>query len=395
MSSSSSGNVYPLRQFGAMIDDRVRMDAYLGALEAAITPGATVLDIGTGPGTTAMLCVRLGAGHVYALDPDPSIRLGRLAVERNGMGDKITVIEGVSQDFHPPEPVDVVVSDLRDRLPMNGAHIPSIIDARVRLLTPGGAQIPFRDTLYAAPVSHPDAYDRVVGAWQSDRYDLDMTDVIDKVVNSHAMYRASPEHLAAPGQAWATMDYHTITDPNVGGELAWTIDHDTTVHGLEVWFDAEIGYGFSFSNAPGAEKLVYGTEFFPFARPLAVVAGDELVCRIDANHLKGVYVWRWRTRHSRRGEVIASFGQSDLKGYLDDPRSTLLRQLPDHVPDLSEQAKATHLVLDAFVQGASVAEATESLIAAAIGAYRGERALDFVGGISSRYSTVTPDGGGS
>jgi SAM-dependent methyltransferase len=385
-------SVYSLRQFGAMILDRVRMDAYLGALEAAITPGATVLDIGTGPGTTAMLCVRLGAGHVYALDPDPSVRLGRLAVERNGMGDKITVIEGISQDFHPAEPVDVVVSDLRDRLPMNGFHVPSIIDARIRLLTPGGAQIPFRDTMYAAPVCHQAAYDRVVGPWQTDEYQLDMTDVIDKVVNSHEMYRASAEHLVAPGQAWATINYHTITEPDVGGEVAWTIDHDAVVHGLEMWFDAEVGYGFSYSNSPEAADLVYGTEFFPFTRPLSVVAGDELVCRLDALHLKGVYVWRWRTTHSRGGEVLASFEQSDLKGYLDDPRPTLLRQMPDHVPVLSESARASYLVLDAFVQGATVAEATGRLVAAAIDGYSGERASDFVRGLSAKYSTATPGG---
>ena len=135
---------YSLRAYGAMILDEVRMGAYLGALEAAIKPGDVVMDIGTGAGTMAMLAVRMGASHVYALDPNPSVRLAQLAVERNGMADKVTVIEGVSTEFDPPQPVDVIVSDLRDRLPTNGLHIPSVIDARGRLLRPGGVQIPPR-----------------------------------------------------------------------------------------------------------------------------------------------------------------------------------------------------------------------------------------------------------
>ena len=151
-----------------------------------------MIDIGAGPGTMAMLAVCMGASHVYALDPNPSVRLARLAVERNGMADKITVIEGVSTEFEPPQPVDIIVSDLRDRLPTNGLHIPSVVDARDRLLKRGGVQIPHRDMLYGAPVDHRRAYDKLVAAWQTTVYDLDMSVVIDRIVNSHEMYRASP-----------------------------------------------------------------------------------------------------------------------------------------------------------------------------------------------------------
>lgn len=386
-------SVYSLRQFGGMIVDEIRMGAYREALAAAITPGCTVLDIGTGPGTTAMLCVELGAGHVYGIDPDPSIRLAKRAVERNGMADKITLIEGVSQDFTPPGPVDVLVSDLRDRLPLNGFHIPTLVDARARLLKSGGAQIPFRDTMYAALVDHPAAYDRVVGPWQRSVYGHDMSDVIQKVVNSHQMYKASPEHLVAPAQAWATINYHEVTDPTVRGTAAWTVDRDATVHGLEIWFDAEVAEGIGYSNGPDAPELVYGSEFFPFAEALDVLAGDHIECRLDANYVKGEYVWRWRTTHRRGDDVVAKHDQSDLKGYLDDPRPTLLRQLPTHVPTLTDEGRAFRIVLDAFAAGSSVAEATERLRAADCGKLSSsEKAGDFVGGLSARFSSAMPDG---
>jgi predicted RNA methylase len=380
---------YSLRQYGGMILDEVRMRAYLGALEAAIEPGSVVMDIGTGAGTMAMLAVRMGASHVYALDPNPTVRLAKLAVERNGMGNDVTVIEGVSTEFHPPEPVDVIVSDLRDRLPMAGLHIPSIVDARDRLLRPGGVQIPLRDTMFAAPVEHQDAYDSVVAAWRTDLYDLDMSVVTDRVLNSHEMYRASPEHLIADAQPWATIDYPTVTDPSVRGESSWTIKRDGAVHGLEVWFDAEIGFGFMFSNGPDAPKLVYGTQFFPFAEPLNAHAGDVLRCALDANFVTGTYIWRWRTTLTRAGETVKSFDQSDFRGSLDDPRPILLRQQPTHVPVLSPEARATNVVLDAFVHGGTVAEAAAQLQMAGIDGFETvEKATALAATLSARYSTA-------
>lgn len=43
----------------------------LQALEQLVTPGATVLDVGTGSGILAVAAAKLGAGRVYAVDTDP------------------------------------------------------------------------------------------------------------------------------------------------------------------------------------------------------------------------------------------------------------------------------------------------------------------------------------
>ena len=67
--------VYSLESYGAMIADRIRLDAYAGALRAAIRPGSVVLEIGTGPGVFSVLACKLGAGRVFALDVNPAIQL--------------------------------------------------------------------------------------------------------------------------------------------------------------------------------------------------------------------------------------------------------------------------------------------------------------------------------
>src|SRR5690348_9927330 len=125
-----------------MIRDRVRMDAYAEAIRRAVAPGSVVLDIGTGTGFMAILAERAGARRVIAVDPSPLVSLAREAALVNGVGDVVEVHQEVSTALDLDEPVDVIVSDLRGRLPLLTTHLTSIIDARDRLLRNGGVLIP-------------------------------------------------------------------------------------------------------------------------------------------------------------------------------------------------------------------------------------------------------------
>ncbi|MDR2006791.1 MAG: 50S ribosomal protein L11 methyltransferase [Acidaminococcales bacterium] len=64
-------------------------------LEEIIRPGQTVFDAGTGSGILSLLCARLGAGRVTAVDSDPvAVAAARENVRLNALADKITVLEG-------------------------------------------------------------------------------------------------------------------------------------------------------------------------------------------------------------------------------------------------------------------------------------------------------------
>ena len=58
--------MYNIYDYGWMIGDRVRTDAYPRALEQTVEPGAIVLDIGTGSGIMAFMACKFGASRVYA-----------------------------------------------------------------------------------------------------------------------------------------------------------------------------------------------------------------------------------------------------------------------------------------------------------------------------------------
>jgi ribosomal protein L11 methyltransferase len=67
----------------------------LVALERHLTPGTSVLDLGTGTGILSIAAAKVGAGPILALDTDPeAVRVARENIAANRVADKIRVEQG-------------------------------------------------------------------------------------------------------------------------------------------------------------------------------------------------------------------------------------------------------------------------------------------------------------
>ena len=217
--------MYSIYDYGRMIADEKRMDAYVEALKRAVSADTVVLDIGTGTGIFAMLACQFGARHVYAVEPNDAIHIARKITHDNGYADRITFIQELSTRITLPERANVVISDLRGILPYYQAHIPSIVDARQRHLAPGGGLIPQQDTMWAVVVAAPQQYkEEYAQSWVSNKYDLNMEAAQHIVTNVWSKRKVKPEQFVVEPQSWATLDYMTIECPNVCAELSWTAD---------------------------------------------------------------------------------------------------------------------------------------------------------------------------
>jgi len=132
-------------------DDRHR--AYREAIRAA-AHGKIVVDIGTGRDALwALEAAHSGARHVYAIEADPATaeRADR-AVSSAGLGDRVTVLPGRSQDQTLPVRAEVCISEIVGNIATAEGAIPILADAGARLCTPGCAWIPFRIQTWAAAV---------------------------------------------------------------------------------------------------------------------------------------------------------------------------------------------------------------------------------------------------
>ncbi|MFQ5861402.1 MAG: 50S ribosomal protein L11 methyltransferase, partial [Dehalococcoidia bacterium] len=67
----------------------------LEALEELARPGMTVLDVGTGSGILAIAALKLGVGHLVALDTDPvAVRVAKQNVRSNGLQARARLARG-------------------------------------------------------------------------------------------------------------------------------------------------------------------------------------------------------------------------------------------------------------------------------------------------------------
>lgn len=348
--------IYDLAGYGAMIADRRRVDAYREALAAVVTPGCTVLDLGCGVGFFALLALDLGAGRVHAVEPTAAIQMARDIADDNGVASRIEFHQCMSLDLTLEELADVVVSDLRGVLPLFRRSIPTIIDARTRLLAPGGVLIPRRDSLWAAVVSAPDTYDAVVGPWRRHPDGLDLSAPRALAVNRWRRARFRAEQMLSTPVRWATLAYDEIEAADVHGALQTEVRAPGAGHGLALWVEAELTDDVGFSSAPGAPEVLYAQAFFPWPEPVELERGDMVEVSLRADLVRDDYVWRWDTRFESDGAAAATvFEQSSFHGLTLSP-AALRDARDDFVPRLSAIGLIERDILSLIDGGRSLRE---------------------------------------
>jgi protein arginine N-methyltransferase 1 len=378
--------MYSLNGYGDMITDKVRMDAYVRALQAAVKPGAVVLDIGTGTGIFALLAARMGARRVYAIEPSDAIHVAREIARANGCADSIEFIQGLSTEVEPPERADVMVSDLRGVLPFCGGHFAAIADARRRWLAPAATLIPKSDTLWATCIEAPELHAGIARPWSENAFGIDMRAALDLVTNQWSRASVKPAQVLAAPERLGTIDYERVDTAGFTATVTATVSRDAIGHGICAWFDATLADGIAFSNAPGAPELIYGKAFFPWPEPVSLEAGDAVTMTLRADPVGGDYSLGWDTRiDGARAASKARFQQSTFFGEPLSPAS-LRRQAASHVATLNDDGHIDRLGLALMDAGRPLGDVARELARTFPRRFAcWEDALTRVGELSMRY----------
>jgi len=332
-----------------MIRDSIRTDAYARALRECITPDSVVLDMGTGVGIWALLACQYGARTVYAVDPNNVIQVAREFAVANGYGDRIEFIQDMTTRITLPKPADLIVTEMHGILPLFEQNIASIIDARSRLLAPGGRIIPEKETLWAVPVEAPVSYDQFVLPWRDNSYGLDMRRALRYTTNQWRRPKdtVTPAQFFAEPACWATLDYRILESVGVMGGATWTAARAGTGHGVVVWFDTCLLEGVGFSNAPGAPELIFANGFFPWPEPVSISAGDKISVELRADLFGHDYFWSWETvvlEQGRAKKVKAKFKQSTILGVATSS-ANFHKRAHEYVPKIDEDGQVERFVL--------------------------------------------------
>jgi len=373
---------YTLRDYGTMIADEPRTRAYAEALRRAIRPGDVVLDLGAGTGIFSLLACRFGARRVHACDASAAVHVAGELARSNGFGDRVVCHEVPGQQLTLPEPVDVIVSELRGALPLHGRSVTTLIDARTRLLKAGGVIIPQRDELWLALASAPDEHGRAVTPWSGNDQGFDLGRWSARLANSWITAPARATQLVSRPVLWSDLDYRRIDGPDVRSRVTCVADRDADVHGFFLWFEATILDDIRFSGGPDGPKLPYGCAFFPWPRGVRVNSGDTIAIDLGASLVGDEYTWTWRTAVGTTRFEQSTFFAAVVSA------ATMRRRAASHVPDLTEEGRVALRALEGLRQRRPLGEIADDLLAEFGSRFGGDRqaCLAFVGDLSARYS---------
>lgn len=292
-----------MRYYRELLADTERIEAFRRAIRAAVRPGDTVLDIGTGLGTFAMFAADAGAAHVWAVEADPIVHAAKAVARWNGYGDRVHFVRGRLGEVKLDLRADVVVFE---------DFSPRLLDAGVfRLLeavhrnhcaleagfVPAGARFAM------APVVDRAVWATALGFVSEQQHGIDWSPTREYVANA-------PHHITIPATALGgpprTIGEIVFGEPRtyrVGGDAHWTATEAATVYGLAYWFDLELAPGIILSNAPAASPGSWGHLFLALDPPLDVAAGEEIEATLAAQAGKSDGPG-WLSWSVRRGEQV-------------------------------------------------------------------------------------------
>lgn len=267
-----------------LVADRLRNAAFHEALSRVVVKGkTTVADIGTGTGLLAFLAAGLGAKKVWAYE---AAEIGAVAERLKALNKMraVELIPGRSTEIIEPERADVVVTETLGNFALEEFLVETMNDARARYLKPGGVLIPGVVEQFACPVIGPRIRDDLC-VWDRIGYGLDFSPAREMSLNNVYIRTLKPDELldsGASAQMWDRVDFSEKNRLSRRGTMRFAAPTSLTVHGLAVWWTAELVPGVSLTTSPLAPSTHWEQLFFPALEPIAVGAGDTLVAEIRA-----------------------------------------------------------------------------------------------------------------
>ena len=309
-----------------LIADRVRNRALMEALKKIIRKGETVVaDIGAGTGLIGLMAARLGAKEVHLYEMAEVVAVADEVLKRNRVRN-CHLMPCSSLDMVDPPRVDVVISETLGNYAFEEGMIDTLADARARHLKPGGTIIPQRVRQFVAPVVS-DRIDRELRVWSALGEDLGLAldlGVAERMSLNNVYVRAiKPDELLDGGQsavAWDAVDFTSTrrNSANRSGEAGFAIRRDTAIHGLAVWWQADLVEGVTLSTAPDRETTHWEQLYFPLLMPLRCQRGETLKASISSRTSEpgGTHL-SWKVARLEPGGRVLERQALDLdKGYL-------------------------------------------------------------------------------
>ena len=277
-----------------MMNEQNRNQAYFDALKAVVKPSLTVFEIGTGSGLLAMMAAKLGAKQVTTCESVPLIaETAQQIIKDNQFEDKIKVLAKKSIDLtvgvDMPNQADILVSEIFSSELLGEHVLPSLEDAKKRLLKPQGKVIPAAGSIMIALFTGDDIKRN---CQVEDAFGFNLQG-FNKIVSNKRMIARNDLNieLLSDGIAAFSFDFEGENSfPAQSKTLQITATKAGLCYGLVQWMQLDMNgdQKVLFENHPSQTSKVSNWQqcAYLFDAPIEVKAGQIVV--INAAHNRAV-----------------------------------------------------------------------------------------------------------
>lgn len=288
-------NQIALNIHGAMIADKTRNNALNSAIKAIVKAGDVVIDIGTGTGLLAMLAARMGARRVYALECSAIANAAKQLVNLNHLSDVITVIHSSSFQWEANELADVILCETLGFSALDENFRLTILDARDRMLRPGGILLPSRIKIWVVPV---DSSDSVVDLTTlDDILGLEFTPLADIFRKTYQRrYIPYEEELALPETVFDLDCYLIANSANLLSCTQFKITRKGLLTGFGLWFEAELAKDLHLNSRKPELDNHWAQTYMPLPSAIPVEPGMHIAFKLEMRDQWNNFFMLWEAQ---------------------------------------------------------------------------------------------------
>ena len=277
-----------------MMNEQNRNSAYYDALKAVVKPDSTVFEIGTGSGLLAMMAAKLGAKLVTTCESVPLLaETAQQIIADNHFQKTIKVIAKKSTDIEIGAELeakaDILVSEIFSSELLGEHVLPSLEDAKRRLLKPNGKVIPAAGSIMVGLFSGEDIKRNLL---VEDAFGFNLQG-FNKIVSNKRMIARNDLNieLLSNGIEAFNFDFEGESSfPAQSKSLQITVTKTGLCYGLVQWMQLDMNGDkkVMFENHPSQTSKVSNWQqcAYLFDAPIDVEAGQVVV--VNAAHNRAV-----------------------------------------------------------------------------------------------------------
>ncbi len=286
-----------------MLRDTVRVMAYRAAIEKH-APGKRVVEVGCGTGILSLFAAKAGASRVIAIEESQVSETAAAMFKANGCSDVIDLKVTNSRNAEMDEPADLLIHEILGVDPFDENLLPVLLDARRRLLKPGGRMLPRRLEICCLGIEGTEDYEHdaalaVVRARElSGLHGLDFSPVVQAVEASSSRPRRTrswlnektfdrkvlSEELRLLDLDLEAGDLEIVGRPSAA---SLRITAAGALVGVVLFFRAHLDEEIRLTNSPFAPVTHWGWDIRTFSRRLPVRPGDEVPLAVEIESTLG------------------------------------------------------------------------------------------------------------